>query len=624
MANKTKKAVASRANDLDGLHVEHLARQSIGTDEFDMTHQIGKLTRAIEGQKSDIVKRNGELESENWCLKKALDHMKIGISMIDPSHELVLCNEIYAKLYQLPEYLTRPGTHLAEIALYYAKQREQRSVDAEGCRAWVRSLSERLQKGEDIAEIRELDDGRVIRATFRPLEDGGWLDLQEDITENVRAERKIEWMTRNDSLTGLNNRSALFEQLEVMFENFDPKYGFAFHWIDIRGFKKINDQHGQIVGDQLLKKVAARLKTGVRQGDFLARLGGDEFAVLQMDVDCAERVAEYAGHFQKLLSKTYRFGGYKFNVKSCIGAALAPAHGLDKNQLMGKADLALRCAKKSSKGSCTVFEPSMEVLKGKANPLANELSKASERQELVLHYHPIVDIKAGEVASFEALMRWNHPQNGIMAPAEFMTVAEETGLIVEMGSWALMQACTDAKKWPAPVKVSVNISPVQLEDSDIVETVRQALAKTELKPERLQLEITETLLLQDQDMVRKILLRLKQLGVSLALDDFGTCFASLSYLRDFPFDKIKIDRSFVQVLPENAECEVIVRNVASLAESLGMASVAEGVETSENLDSVTAAGCDEAQGYYFSTPVPARALEDVIEKCSSRMKAVAR
>ena len=619
VADKAKIVDKSCCAEIDGKPASQLP---VDAGKSSMPSQIHKLAEVMEGQQSDLVQRNHELEAANGYFKKALDHMGIGISLIDQDHKLVLCNKIYAELYELPEYLTQPGTMLAEIALYYSKQHAQDDVDAEGCRSWVKSLSDRLSSGEKIVEIRELGDGRVIRAIFRPLEEGGWVDLQEDITENVHAERKIEWMERSDALTGLANRSAFFEQIEQMFENFDPNDGFALHWIDIRGFKKINDQHGQGIGDRLLKKVAERLESGVREGDVIARLGGDEFAVLQMNVSGTKMVADYGARIHKVITQPYRFNNLRLAVKASIGSALAPAHGLDKAQLMSKADLALNHSKRSDVSGISIFKPEFETPQSRKSPLIVDLSRAVKNKELVLHYHPIVNIKAREVASLEALMRWNHPKYGVLAPNEFMDVAEESGLIVEMGQWALIQACADANKWPGNIKVSVNISPIQLVDCDLVETVGHALRETGLQPDRLQLEITETLLLKNEDTVRRILVQLKQLGVSLALDDFGTCFASLSYLRDFPFDKIKIDRSFVHVLPENAECDVIVRNVASLADSLGMVSVAEGVETSENLQSVADAGCDEAQGFFFSTPVPARAIERVIGNCCERMKPI--
>jgi diguanylate cyclase (GGDEF)-like protein len=458
----------------------------------------------------------------------------------------------------------------------------------------------------------------VIRVTYQPLAGGGWVDMQEDITAQRRSDERVEWLARHDTLTEIPNRYHFRECLERQFECYDPRQGFALHWIDLDHFKEMNDRYGHQVGDGLLKSVADRLKSSLRAGDVVGRLGGDEFAILQVGVDREDMADNLARRLVQNIRRPHEVLGRWLHTDASIGVALAPQHGQDPEQLFASADTALYRAKSMGRGIQFVYSPASSGAPS-ANPLRAELEHALDRDEIVLHYHPIVDLREERVSSFEALMRWKHPSRGMIPPSEFIPIAEESRLIVRMGTWALMRACADAKSWPSSIKVAVNLSAVQIECSDVYEVVMDALHATGLEPQRLQLEITESVLVRDHERTQEVLRKLHELGVLITLDDFGTCFATLNYLRSFPFKKIKIDRSFVRDIPEHHDCVAIVKSVADLARELNMLSVAEGVETAASLATVRAAGYDEAQGFYFSQPVPASSIERTVLQCAARL-----
>jgi len=573
----------------------------------------------LEGRLIEALQRNQKLEQLNACFEAALNHMGRGLSMFDADQRLVVCNQAYASIYYLPEELTRPGTAFADILNFHMQRVTGQAASTDGISAWIKHHVSTLAEGGQREEIQNLDDGRVIRVTYQSLAGGGWVDMQEDITAQRQSDEKIKWLARHDTLTEIPNRFHFRERLEQQFECYDPRLGFALHWIDLDHFKEINDKHGHLVGDGLLQSVAKRLQDSLRAGDVVGRLGGDEFAILQVGVDREELADNLACRILQNIRRPHDVLGHRLDAEASIGVALAPRHGQDPEQLFASADMALYRAKSMGRGVPSMYNsidsPST------ANPLKAELQHAVEREELVLHYHPIVDLHEGRVSSFEALMRWKHPSRGMIPPSEFIPIAEETHLIINMGSWALMRACADAKAWSDSIKVSVNLSAVQIERCDVYEMVTEALAATAFDPHRLQLEITETVLMRDRERAQEVLNRLHALGVLITLDDFGTCFATLNYLRSFPFKKIKIDRSFVRDIPEHHDCVAIVKSVGDLARELNMRSVAEGVETAANLAAVRAAGYDEAQGFYFSPPVPASAIERAVNQCKLRLAA---
>ncbi len=574
--------------------------------------------RDIEQRLAQALQRNQVLERLNTCFEAALNHMGRGLSMFDADQRLVVCNKAYAGIYNLPDELTRPGTALADIMHFHLRRATGETPSAAGIAAWIEQHVAKLTREGAREQIQNLDDGRVIRVTYHPLNGGGWVDMQEDITAQRQSDEKIEWLARHDTLTEVPNRFHFRECLEQQFKCYDPQLGFALHWIDLDHFKETNDKYGHLVGDGLLKSVANRLRASLRAGDMVGRLGGDEFAILQVGIDREELADHLAHRLLENIRRPHDVLGHRLHAEASIGVALAPKHGQNPEQLFASADMALYRAKSLGRGMQSLYAP-QPTDSPAASPLKAELQRAVERQELVLHYHPIVDLHEERVSSFEALMRWKHPSRGLIPPSEFIPIAEETRLIVKMGSWALTQACLDAKSWPDSIKVSVNLSAVQIESCDVYDVVTQALATSELEPQRLQLEITETVLLRDRARTQEVLKKLHDLGVTITLDDFGTCFATLNYLRSFPFTKIKIDRSFVRDIPEHHDCVAIVKSVGDLARELNMRSVAEGVETAASLAAVRAAGYDEAQGFYFSPPVPVRALQRTINQCKLRL-----
>ena len=595
------------------------AARAKGSSERQSDSEAAFHKDTMQEQLTEALKRNDKLQELNTCFEAALNHMGRGLSMFDADQRLVVCNQAYASIYFLPEELTQPGTAFADILRYHLVRTHADKASDDGIGAWIKDHVSRLTGDGHREELQNLPDGRVIRVTYQSLAGGGWVDMQEDITAQRQSDEKIKWLARHDTLTEIPNRFHFRECLEQQFECYDPRLGFALHWIDLDHFKEINDKHGHLVGDGLLKSVAGRLSGGLRAGDMVARLGGDEFAILQVGVDREEMADQLARRILQNIRQPHDVLGHHLHAEASVGVALAPKHGQTPEQLFASADMALYRAKSMGRGVQAIFAPGLAEATTGINPLKAELQDAVEREQLVLHYHPIVDLKEGRVSNFEALMRWKHPSRGMIPPSEFISIAEETRLIIRMGSWALMRACADAMKWPELIKVSVNLSAVQIECCDVFEIVTDALNATGLEPQRLQLEITETVLMRDRERAQEVLRKLDKLGVMITLDDFGTCFATLNYLRSFPFKKIKIDRSFVRDIPEHHDCMAIVKSVADLARELNMRSVAEGVETAANLAAVRAAGYDEAQGFYFSPPVPASAIERAISQCALRL-----
>ena len=560
------------------------------------------------------------LREQNSLFESALHHLPVGLSMFDGEQRLIMCNPAYRRLYDLSEELACAGASFSDIVLNYVRREggDDERIRLDGARNWITEHLSKFKLGNIFTETVHLSDGRSIFKRVSPIIGGGWVDIQEDVTAVRQSGEKLEWLARHDALTGIANRFQFLQRLERQFECYDPRLGFALHWIDLDHFKEINDHYGHQVGDGYLKSVAHRLATSLRAGDLVGRLGGDEFAILQVGGGRKELAEQFAARVLKTISQPHDVLGHKFNANASIGIALAPQHGQDPDQLFSRADTALYYAKSHGRGTAVVYEPACIENASAPNPLKAELQQAVERDELVLHYQPIVDLRAQEVSSFEALMRWKHPSRGMIPPSEFIGLAEETRLIVPMGAWALRRACMDAKTWPDTVNVSVNLSAVQIENCDLYEVVIETLEVTGLEPHRLQLEITETAFMRDRERTQTMLRKLHELGITIALDDFGTGFATLNYLRSFPFKKIKIDRSFVHEVSQHHESLAIVRSVADLASELDIRSVAEGVETGADLAAVRLAGYDEAQGFYFSLPVPARAVSRTIAQCAAK------
>jgi diguanylate cyclase (GGDEF)-like protein len=578
---------------------------------------LARALTALRLNTEEILQHKQQLEQLNSWFEIALDNMARGLSMFDAQQRLIVCNKIYRQIYRLPDDLAQPGTPLADIVRFHVKREtgSERPEDIAKQRKWIDHHVAELARGKTFSYAQQLKDGRTILVTNQPLANGGWVDLQEDITEKQRAERKISWLARHDALTEIANRFHFREQLENALEDLRRNHGFAIHWLDLDKFKDVNDTFGHPVGDMLLKSVARRLRETVRRPDVIGRLGGDEFAILQRHAHRKGDAERLATRILRAVSEPHHVAGHTLQVDASIGVAHAPEHGHTVDELLKNVDVALYKAK-SHGGKCfACFEPGEDEKIKERHQLETDLKFALAKHELVLHYQPIINIKSNEVTSFEALMRWHHPQQGLISPCDFIPIAEKTGLIVQMGEWALQKACADAATWPEPIKVTVNLSPVQFEHGDLVAATLRALHQSGIAADRLELEITENVLLCDAPQTHAILQALHKIGVRIALDDFGTAFASLSYLQRFPFDKIKIDRSFVREIPDRADCLAIIQAVATLARNLCMDTVAEGIETCEHLTTVSGAGCDEVQGFYFSRPVPANEVEEVLALC---------
>ncbi len=442
----------------------------------------------------------------------------------------------------------------------------------------------------------------VTRPADDPAEGNEVVAVVRDISERVAAEERIAFLARHDPLTGLANRALLQERTEQAMAGLAQGKLVAMLCFDLDLFKSVNDTLGHPAGDALLCEVAERLTAWVRPSDTVARLGGDEFAVLQVDIDRAEDAGRLAARMLSVLAAPFELEGQIVPISASLGIAVAPADGADYPSLLRNADAALYRAKAEGRGRWHFFEPAMEVRRAARERMVLELRQGLARGEFVVHYMPLVALNDGQITGFEALLRWQHPERGLLPPDAFIPLAEETGLIVPIGAWVLAQACNEAAGWPEPVSVAVNLSAVQLREGTLAHGVTTALAAAGLRAGRLELEITELVLLDNNETILADLHALRAIGVRVALDDFGTGYSSLRYLRRFPFDKIKLDRSFVRDISEQADALAIVRAVAGLGHSLGIATLAEGVETAAQRDLLRAEGYTEAQGFHYGRP----------------------
>jgi diguanylate cyclase (GGDEF)-like protein len=565
--------------------------------------EIGDFARATEIFRNNAI----ALATAHLHLDAAVNNMSQGLSMYDAAQNLVLCNNRFVEIYGLPPDLVKLGTSLRQIFEHAAsfrvdKSRSVQELYDDYCAKRARTGSRHYQ--------REFGDGRTIAVSQRVMPGGGWVDTHEDISERIKAERQIAHMALYDGLTDLPNRfqfqRSLVDALETAAES-----AFAVLFLDLDGFKNVNDTLGHPDGDELLRQVAARLRWVVDKG-LVSRLGGDEFAILQQDLSAPDAATDLASRIIAALSQPYDLNGHQAIVGASIGIALFPDDGRSADQLLMNADIALYGAKAQGRGTFRYFEPEMDARMKARRSLELDLWKAVEQESFEVYYQPVIGLAANDVRGFEALLRWRHPVRGMVSPADFIPVAEETGLIVRLGEWVLRRACREAATWPAGIRVAVNLSPVQFSSSGLLQAVFSALAASHLDATRLELEITEAVLLQDSPIVLQTLHQLKDYGVRIAMDDFGTGYSSLSYLRSFPFDKIKIDQSFVRGLGSAGDAMPIVRAVTGLGTDLGMTTTAEGVETREQLDLLRAEGCNEVQGYLFSAAVPAADVANLL------------
>jgi len=545
-------------------------------------------------------------------LHAVLDNMPQGVSMFDAEARLVFCNHRYVDMYGLSAELTKPGCNFHDVLAERVRARTFSGNPDQH----LAELKAKVAAGSTFANVVTLDDGRAFSVVNKPLADGGWVATHEDVTERRRAEQQIVHMARHDALTDLPNRVLLREQLEHELKRVKRGEIIAMLCLDLDHFKSVNDTLGHPIGDELLKLVADRLRGCTREPDTIARLGGDEFAIIMTQLRQPSDAAVLARRIRASISRPYQVDGHQIVSDISIGISIAPVDGTEPDQLLKNADMALYGAKGDGRGTYRFFEADMDRRMKERRDLEMDLRQALSNGEFELHYQPLVNLQTNEITAFEALLRWKHPGKGLISPADFIPIAEETGLIVSIGEWVLRTACQETANWPSHVKVAVNLSPAQLKTKNLVSIVKSALADCGMAPERLQLEITETMLMQNTFATLAMLHELRKLGVQIAMDDFGTGYSSLSYLRSFPFDKIKIDRSFIQDLANGAEPRAIVHAVAGLAKCLNMISTAEGVETQQQLDTLQAVGCTEMQGYLFSKAKPA---DEIVQLFQAQM-----
>jgi diguanylate cyclase (GGDEF)-like protein len=565
-------------------------------------------TLAIE---RDVAQQN--LQQTNRRFDIALSNMSQGLCFFDGARNLIVANRRYSEIYGLsPENLV-PGTPLEAIVAMRVVAGSGPKMAADSYLEWRR----RLKLDDSPTDtIVELTNGRVIAIHRHPMPDSGSVATHEDITERTHAEAKILHMARHDGLTGLPNRGLFQEQLDQALASSGRTQGCAVLRLDLDHFKTVNDTFGNAIGDALLQATARRLLACVRDIDTVARLGGDEFAVLLVGLDRPESAGELAQRITRVLKEPFKLQTHTVETSASVGIAVAPRDGNISGKLMKSADTALYRAKQDERGTQRYFEPEMDARLQARIGLERDLRQAVSNNEFELVYQPIFALDANAICGFEALLRWRHPLRGLVSPIEFIPLAEETGLIVPIGAWVLRQACAEAAQWPGSVKVAVNLSAVQFRHNALMETVTQALSASGLPASRLELEITESVLLNNSADTLCTLHALRDMGASIAMDDFGTGYSSLSYLRSFPFDKIKIDQSFVRDISEKPDSVAIIRAIVGLADSLGMQTTAEGVETSDQLSCVKGEGCTQVQGYFFSRPVPALDARQMLHKGS--------
>jgi diguanylate cyclase (GGDEF)-like protein len=585
--------------------------------------EIGEMARAVDVFKCNaitLLDHKSKLEQMNFWLDVALNNMTRGLSLVDVDQRLVVCNALYQQMYDLPAELVQPGTQFEKILQHRIALIGTIEGESTTNGAIAEIFGRIIQSGTAQSFSQQMMDGRSIHVSLRPLPNGGWVALHEDVTEERRAQAKMAKLARHDTLTGLANRLLFREELEEACRGLEQGQSFSLLCIDLDHFKDVNDTLGHPTGDALLQAVAARLMDTARGRDVVARIGGDEFAIIQAGAQTRPQAETFTQRLIKAVSQPYQIHGHKIIIGATVGIAFAPMDGSDPDQLLKYADMALYRAKSMGRGTHAFFESEMAGSLKIRRSLELDLRRALAEGQLELYYQPIIDLTTETIVSCEALMRWRHPDRGMVSPVDFIALAEEMGLIMPMGEWALRTACLAATSWPENVKVAVNLSAVQFKGADLVGIVIEALERSGLPADRLELEVTESLLLDQDPKTLQLLHLLQHLGVRIALDDFGTGYSSLSYLRSFPFDKIKIDQTFVRDIPQREDCAAIVTAVAQLAKSLDMRTVAEGVETLEHLSKVRAAGCTQAQGYLFSRPVPAADIVGVISDCNRRLK----
>lgn len=551
-----------------------------------------------------------EIGIQNKRFAAALSNMSQALCMFEVNGGLIVANDRVADMFGINPEVTSVGATLEFILAQAISCSTLQQDDADAMCACIQQF-----KTGDKPDVRiiALADGRLITMNYAPVDGDSWLLTLEDITERKQTEAKITHMAHHDALTGLPNRIMFHSRLTEAVARSRRGEPAAVLYLDLDKFKGVNDALGHPVGDALLQEVSKRLARNVREIDTVARLGGDEFAIIQTGLDQPINATNLARRVIGVLSAPYDLDGRQVVIGASIGIAIIPADGESPDLLLRNADMALYGAKKAGRGGFCFFEPAMDTVMQTRLTLETDLQTAFVESQFEVYYQPLMNIKTNSVVGFEALLRWRHPALGQVSPAVFIPVAEELGLMDAIGEWVLRQACAQAAKWPGHIGISVNLSPSQLVNPRLPGTVLHTLAANEIAPDRLELEVTENIFLNENDATRGALDQLASLGVRIGLDDFGTGYSSLGYLRTTVFDTIKIDRCFVrEAVDGNSQSAAIVRHIVGLAASLGMETVAEGAETLEELNAVRALGCGRVQGYFTGRPMLADAATDLV------------
>ncbi len=601
-----------------GSALNRLARNDISVEIADVAAQdeFGHLARSVavfKARSIELMSKNADFERLNLQLDAAINNMPLGLTMFDAHERLIVCNRRYTEMYEVPAEMTQRGT--AHCVLW--EQRTKRGARHSEQRA------DAVQGAVSSPSTIEFGNGRTISVSRQPLKGGGWLSLHEDITERRRQEERITHLARHDPLTGLANRVLFLEQLEQCLQRSLRGQGFAVLSLDLDHFKAVNDTLGHPIGDALLKQVGQRLIACVRHGDLAARLGGDEFAVIQTSVCDASQPESLAARIVEAIGAPFEIDGKPVSIGTSIGITLAPRDGADADKLLKNADLALYRSKSAGRRGYAFFKTEMDEQLQSRRSLEVDLRRALAEEALELVYQPVVCLKSQQVIGFEALPSWDHPERAAILPEQCIGIAEEMGLSAEVGEWTLLHACAQAVQWPEPCSIAVNISAAQFLKRSLIECVLQALAQSGLPPRRLELEISETVLLHESQNVLAMLHQLRQLGVRVVLDDFGAGYCSLAHLRAFPFDTIKLDKVLIAEAQRREDSRAIVASVIALGRSLGVTTVAGGVDNPDQLAMVRASGCDHAQGHLLSPPVAAAEVQSLLAepKASARVSA---
>jgi diguanylate cyclase (GGDEF)-like protein len=567
---------------------------------------LRKLLESVIKSERSLDQNARELAQLNTRLDLAFNNMSQGLCFFDGQRRLIVCNRRFVEMYDLSVEQVRPGMSLESIVDLRFQAGTSPKMSRDEYLQWRDSISISDKPSDTIVE---LSNGNFVRISHIPMPDGGWVATHEDVTASKRDEARISYMAHHDALTGLASRPSFTEAIQAARTRLDEHgHPFGVLMLDLDRFKAINDTMGHAAGDILLKEVARRLRNVSAAGDVVARLGGDEFAIITFgasidsDQPLRDGATALAGRLLDVINEPFLIDDKTVFVGTSIGIALAPDHGVQAEDLVKKADLALYRSKAKGRNVYNLFDPQMMLETSELHRLEADMRAGLSRSEFEVHYQPIIDARTKKIAGAEALVRWRHPEHGLISPAKFIPLAESTGLIIPLGDMVLNRACGDAIGWPAGMKVAVNLSAVQFRKTDLFDVIMCALLDSGLPPERLEIEVTQSVLLENESEYAALLHQLKNIGVSVALDGFGTGYSSLSYLKQFPFDKIKIDRSFTADVAEHEGSMAIVSAIIGLSRGLDMMTTAEGIETERQFEIMRAAGVTLAQGSLFGRP----------------------